>query len=74
VLEDESGPFPGLVFYPGATEEEQYCRLVIFRAQMNLRDQPSQAAAVTARLEAQLRQLLANPAPRPGAQSGPVDP
>lgn len=74
VLEDESGPFPGLVFYPGATEEEQYCRLVIFRAQMKLRDQPSQATAVTARLEAELRQLLATPAPRAEARSYPVSP
>src|SRR5262249_26386093 len=44
--------------YAGASDEERFCRQVIDAVQMELKDQPDEAAEVVARLEAELQEHL----------------
>src|SRR5262249_29873942 len=61
VLARENPDFPWELFrrdYAGASDEERHCRQLIAAVQVTLGDEPDEAAAVGARLEAELQELL----------------
>jgi hypothetical protein len=56
--------------YPAASEEECYCRAVIGHVAVALEDRPEVAGSVMARLESELRELMADGRPPRLAPAG----